>query len=356
MPAKDRHAFLLGWPNIPKKLMQSGRNPASVSTAARILTRKTPGHSAAAEPRYLMCPPRYFSVTYSINPWMNPQQWANDGTSLHKSAQEQWAGLCEALMAAGATIEILPPVPGLPDLVFTANAAVVLNGKAVLARFKHGEREGEEPVFAAEFEALRARGALARVTALPQGIRLEGAGDCIWDMKRQVFWMGSGFRSDAAAATSLSDALGAPCLVLALADPRFYHLDTAFCPLPCGSVIYYPEAFTAVSREVIHVRVAPEQRIALDLTDATHFAANAVCVGRSIVLSRASTGLRHSFQERGYAVVETPLDVFQRAGGSACCLTLRLDYRSAAVSERAGGRLPGAGTPELSASVTSSSR
>jgi N-dimethylarginine dimethylaminohydrolase len=222
----------------------------------------------------------------------------------------------------------------LPDLVFTANAAVVLDRKVVLTRFHHGERQGEEPVFAASFRALQARGLVDEILQLPAGITLEGAGDCIWDPQRGLFWMGSGFRTAAAAGPVLGEYLNVQCLTLALADPSFYHLDTAFCALPCGSVVYYPAAFTPAALATIHEHVAPDDRIALDHADATRFVANAVCLSRSLVLSSCSETLRSDLEERGYAVVERPLHAFLRSGGSACCLTLRLDHRSSMVGMR----------------------
>jgi len=280
-----------------------------------------------SQPRYLICPPRYFAVTYSINPWMDPKAWADGGAALSEKAKVQWLGLRRVLAAAGAAIEELEPAPGLPDLVFTANGAVVLDRKAVLARFRHGERRGEEPLFAAAFAALQARGLLDSIATLPDGVTLEGAGDCIFDPRRRLFWMGCGFRSDAAAAPFIERYFGVPCVTLPLADPNFYHLDTAFCALPCGSVIYYPPAFTPPALAEIEARIAPKQRIALDRDDARHFAANAVCVDRTVVVSSAGAGLRRELEARGYAVAETPLDAFQKSGGSACCLTLRLDHQ-----------------------------
>ncbi len=280
------------------------------------------------QPRYLMCQPRHFAVTYSINPWMDPKAWADGGQALSETAQAQWAGLHRALAAAGAAIEPLEPAPGLPDLVFTANGAVVLDGKAVLARLRYGERQNEEPLFAAAFTALKACGLIDSILTLPEGVTLEGAGDCIFNSPRGLFWMGCGFRSDAEAARVIERYFGLPCVSLPLADPNFYHLDTAFCVLPCGSVIYYPAAFTPGALAEIEARVAPEQRIVLSRADATRFAANAVCVGRTVVLSSASAALRRALEQRGYSVVETPLDAFQKSGGSACCLTLRLDHRS----------------------------
>jgi len=204
----------------------------------------------------------------------------------------------------------------------------------VLSRFRHPQRRDEEPIFAAAFAALAERAVLDDVSRLPDGIILEGAGDCIWDAKRRLFWLGCGFRSDARAASVLNRQFGRPCLPLPLADACFYHLDTALCALPCGGIIYYPGAFTPAARATIEAHVRPEHRIALDRADAERFAANAVCIGNTIVLSSCGSSLRTILNERGYAVVETPLHAFLRSGGSACCLTLRLDYRS----DLTGGR------------------
>jgi N-dimethylarginine dimethylaminohydrolase len=278
------------------------------------------------QPRYLMCPPRHFAVTYSINPWMNPAAWAGGGDALHATASRQWAALHRALLQAGAAIETLEPEPGLPDLVFTANAAVVLDGKALVARFRHAERQAEQPVFARAFRALAARGVIGEVAEMPEGVILEGAGDCLWDRHRGLFWMGCGFRSDPAAAAVVERTFGVGCVALPLADPSFYHLDTAFCALPCGSVIYHPGAFTPAAREIIEWLVAPSQRIALDPADAARFAANAVSFGNVVIMSHASERLARALAERGYVLVTTPLDAFQKSGGSACCLTLRLDH------------------------------
>ena len=282
-----------------------------------------------------MCRPQYFAVTYSINPWMDPAAWSQSGDALHGEALRQWEGLLHAVRRSGATVELVEPENGLPDLVFTANSAVVLDGKALLARFRHPQRQGEEPVYAAAFNALRSRGLIDEVVTLPPGVTLEGAGDCLWDAHRQLFWMGCGFRSGVEAREVVAEQFGVPCVALALADPAFYHLDTCFSPLPCGAVMYYPAAFTTEGLAQIHARVAPTQRIAIAAEDAAHFAANAVNFGRTIILSSCSETLRGQLKKRGYTVVEAPLTVFQRSGGSACCLTLRLDHQSADVARDA---------------------
>src|SRR5499433_3240179 len=141
--------------------------------------------------RFLMCRPEHFAVSYTINPWMNPKRWARDAGA-HAAAEREWAALHRKLVELGAAVELVPPAPGLPDLVFTANAAVVLDRQALLARFRHPERQREEGHFEAAFRSLQARGLIDGVRKLPAGLVLEGAGDCVWDERRNLFWMGYG--------------------------------------------------------------------------------------------------------------------------------------------------------------------
>jgi N-dimethylarginine dimethylaminohydrolase len=286
--------------------------------------------SQPGSPCYLMCPPNYFAVTYNINPWMDPGHWARNASGLHGIALRQWRDLVSTMLSAGARVHEMEPHPSLPDLVFTANAAVVLDRKALLARFRHVERRCEEPLDAALFQQMYASGLLDDLCLLPHDVILEGAGDCIWDPSRRLFWMGYGFRSDIRAAAAIQQTFGYSCLSLELTNPRFYHLDTAFCALPCGSVLYYPGAFSPLALEIIHSEIQYQHRIDLDDADAASFAANAVTLGNTIVLSGCSATLYSKLKERGYTVLETPLHAFLRSGGSACCLTLRLDHVSSA--------------------------
>ena len=298
-----------------------------------------PTRRAEAKACILMGHPRHFAVTYSINPWMDPANWARDERALAAAAADEWEELRAKLEVLGARIEVVPPASGLPDLVFTANSAVVLDRTALLARFRHPERQAEEPHFAAAFHRLKARGLIDGVRTLPDGVVLEGAGDCVWDATRAQFWMGFGQRSDAAARHAVADTFGVDVAALELADPRFYHLDTALCPLPGGEVVYLPQAFTREGRAVIHDCVAPDQRIEISEADASLLAANAVAVGDAIVMAHdASDALRATLHERGYRVLGTRLGSFRRSGGAAFCLTLRLDWRS----EVQAGRMPAA--------------
>jgi N-dimethylarginine dimethylaminohydrolase len=277
---------------------------------------------------FLMCRPDHFAVDYAINPWMNPKSWAQESKILVDASHREWTALHRALAGLGAAIELVPPAPGLPDLVFTANAAVVLDRKAVVARFRHPERRGEEEPYERSFRALQTRGVIDSVMKLPSDVILEGAGDCVWDRTRNMYWMGYGPRSDREAAAVVEEMLGADTVPLELVDPRFYHLDTALCPLTRSEVMFVPEAFAPQGLARIHARVAPALRIEVPMEDACHLAANAVCVGDTIVMSHCGDRLHRRLSERGYHVITTPLPSFLRSGGSAFCLTLRLDLRS----------------------------
>jgi N-dimethylarginine dimethylaminohydrolase len=265
--------------------------------------------------RILMCAPTHFEVSYVINPWMDGNQHAIQPAR----ALAQWNALREVL-GRHATIEAIAPAAGLPDMPFTANAGLVRGGLYVPSRFRHAERRGEETHFTRWF---RERG--FEVRALSENLAFEGAGDALFDRGAQYLWMGHGHRTDLAAAAELAGIFDLEVIPLRLADARFYHLDTCFCPLPRGILLWYPQAFDADSRAVIESRIAPSRRIAVEEKDALAFACNAVSIGSAVVLNRASGKLKQSLDDAGFTVIETALDEFLKAGGSAKCLTLRLD-------------------------------
>src|SRR5690606_24125496 len=108
-------------------------------------------------------------------------------------------------------------------------------------------------------------------------------------------------------------------------DPRFYHLDTCFCPLAGGHLMYYPAAFDAVSQAAIAARVPPSLRIAVSADDALAFACNAVNSGERVLMNHASEQLQERLRQCGFVPQCLPLSQFIKAGGAAKCLTLRLD-------------------------------
>ncbi|TWB35815.1 dimethylarginine dimethylaminohydrolase family protein [Nitrospirillum pindoramense] len=275
--------------------------------------------------RILMCAPEHFEVSYAINPWMRPDRWQEEGALLGARSSSGWERLVDTLRGLGVELEFAAPQPGLPDMVFTANAAVVLDGKALVATFRHPQRQGETPVFRRTFDALKDRGLLTEVHDMPAGVVLEGAGDCVWDPVRRTFWLGYGQRSDKAAAPVVRDLFGVEVEALELVDPRFYHMDTCLCPLTGGEVLYFPGAFSAEGNARILERFGAENLIVAPEPDACTLAVNAVNLGRDIVLATASPALRGMLTERGYRVHETPVSDFGLSGGSAFCLILKLD-------------------------------
>jgi N-dimethylarginine dimethylaminohydrolase len=220
---------------------------------------------------------------------------------------------------------VKPPVPGCPDLVFTANCAVVLDGKAVLARYLKSERSGEEEHGQRMFEQLQARGVVDAVCRTPAGVYFEGAGDAIFDAGRRIMWMGYGQRSCRLAHHTIEQVFGIPTVSLELVDPRFYHLDTAFCLLSGGEVVYHPGAFTGEGRAEIRAIVGADRLIEAPEEDANSLAVNGVCIGRVVVMCHCSDALRAGLQARGYHVHVVPLGSFNRSGGAAYCLTLALN-------------------------------
>jgi N-dimethylarginine dimethylaminohydrolase len=280
-------------------------------------------------PLFLMTEPSGFEVCYQINPWMQPAAWRADPAACRARARDGFAALKRALETAGAKVETVQGVRGLPDLVFPANAAVVLDGRVLLARFRCPERQGEEPVFRSAFMRLQRRGLVDEVCELPDHLFHEGAGDAIWDATRGHFWGGFGQRSGHGALGVIRRVFGQEVVPLELATPRFYHLDTCFCPLSGGEVLYHPAAFTEAALETIRARVPAELRIEANSAEAAAFCVNAVNLGRTVIMARAPASLRATLTERGYQLVEVDLDPFILSGGAAYCMTLRLDRTSA---------------------------
>src|SRR3989304_3723902 len=123
-----------------------------------------------ASPHILMCPPTFYGIHYEINPWMNTA-----GQAKHAVAGDQWNALHQLIRDAGARVSWLDPVDGLPDLVFTANAAMILGRQAILSRFRHAQRQGEEQH---DRRWLAEHG--FEIIEPPANFNFEGAGDALF--------------------------------------------------------------------------------------------------------------------------------------------------------------------------------
>jgi N-dimethylarginine dimethylaminohydrolase len=215
----------------------------------------------------------------------------------------------------------MPPVAGLPDLVFTANAALIYRDVAVLARFRHAQRGGEE-----SHDEAWLKSAGFDVRRLEQGVYFEGAGDALFC--GDTLFAGYRIRSDVRGHQQIAAMFDCRVIPLELVDAYYYHLDTCFCPLAPGQAIYYPGAFDEYGRRALAESV--RELIEVSETEARRFACNAVVVGRTVVTNTGCPRLHATLGERGFELREAPLDEFVKAGGSAKCLTLRLDGEEAA--------------------------
>jgi N-dimethylarginine dimethylaminohydrolase len=269
------------------------------------------------QPRILMCPPDFYGIEYEINPWMSRSRG-----STRERAHQQWRTLHDALVGLGVQVELLTPQQGLPDLVFTANAGLIFQSRFFSSRFRHEVRARETPNFDAWFG-----GHAFQVEHLPPGTNFEGAGDALFC--GPTLFAGYRIRSDVNGHQWLGKVLGRQVLPLELVNPRFYHLDTCFCPLAPGVAIYHPEAFDGYGRRVLEMNIP--QLLPVGTTEAARFGCNAVVVGKTVVHNTGCDRLAADLRSWGYEPLGLELDEFLKAGGSAKCLTLRLDGEDAAV-------------------------
>ncbi len=270
-----------------------------------------------------MCPPDYFGIEYEINPWMNVQQ-GSDAVR----AREQWDALYRNLIDLDVAVELIEPVPGLPDLVFTANCGLVYENFFISSRFRYGVRQGEAPIFE---RWARDRG--FDVVVMPESYHFEGAGDALFCGETLI--AGYRFRSDVRSHQWIGERISREVLPLELVDPRFYHLDTCFCPLEEDLALFYPGAFDEYGISVLRdrikrlIEVAPEEAIS--------FSCNAVVVGRTVFLNEGAPKLAGLLREVGYQVRPLCFSEFIKSGGSAKCLTFRIDGEEAASWKCSGG-------------------
>jgi N-dimethylarginine dimethylaminohydrolase len=259
--------------------------------------------------RYLMCRPTHFAVDYAINPWMDPTTPVDV-----RRAIQQWTGLADTYRRLGHTVELIDPLPGLPDMVFAANGATVIDGIVLGAQFRYPERAAEGPAYLEWF----ARGGFETHEAKFVN---EGEGDLL--LTERYLLAGTGFRTEPGAHGQAQELFGRPVISLHLVDPRFYHLDTALCVLggPAG-VAYLPEAFSPGTREVLR-RLFPDA-IRAGEADAEVLGLNAVSDGERVVLPVQAVGLIDELERRGYQPIGVDMSELRKAGGGPKCCTLEV--------------------------------
>lgn len=259
-----------------------------------------------------MCRPEHFTVAYRINPWMHPEDPTDTSVALR-----QWQSLHDTYIGLGHDVDLIDPVPGLPDMVYSANGGFTLDGVAYTARFTHPQRQPEGPAYAEWFRAHGYRVHEAREVN-------EGEGDFL--LVGDAILAGTGFRTSEASHAELARVTGREVVTLRLVDPRFYHLDTALAVLdptgPAANIAYLPSAFDEPSRAIL-ARRYPDA-IEVGARDATWLGLNSISAGRTVVIAERAVGFAASLRARGYVPVGLDLAELLLGGGGVKCCTLEL--------------------------------
>ena len=261
--------------------------------------------------KLLMCQPEYFDVVYEINAWMD----ASDEVD-RQLANEQWQNLYQTYLELGHQVELIQPGTDLPDMVFTANGGLVHGDKAVLANFKHPERQPETALFKQWFE----QNLPNHEILMPNGL-FEGEGDALF-VGEKLFG-GYGFRSSKDEYQQIADFLDVEVIPLELVDPRFYHFDTCFSVLDSQTIAYFPGAFSPKAQELIEKHIP--NVIKVEEQDAEVFGLNMFSDGINAVVAKQANNFRNELEERGYNVVPVDVSEFQKSGGGIKCMTLLLE-------------------------------
>ena len=257
---------------------------------------------------YAMTPPTFFAVEYAINPWMDTSTTVDTHVAMN-----QWETLRQTYKELGHTVELVEPVAGLPDMVYAANGGLLVNGKAVVARFAYPQRAGESEAYA---EWMSRHGYHPTETRYVN----EGQGDLL--VVGSILLAGYGFRTDRRAHDEIAAAVGMPVVSLELVDPRFYHLDTALAVLDDTTVAYYPPAFSDESRTRL-LEFFPDA-IEVATPDAYVLGLNAVSDGLHVVHPAAATGFAEQLWNAGFVPIGVDLSELLKGGGSVKCCTLEV--------------------------------
>jgi N-dimethylarginine dimethylaminohydrolase len=271
-------------------------------------TRRGAAERQATVRHYVMTPPQFFAVDYAINPWMDTSNPVDTA-----AAQSQWQRLHDMYLQLGHSVDLVDPVPGLPDMVYAANGGLIIDGTAVVARFKYPQRQQESAAYGAWLQSQGFNSVYAQHVN-------EGQGDLL--PVGDIILAGYGFRTSLRAHGEIAGIFNRRVISLELVDPRFYHLDTALTVLDDSTIAYYPPAFTDVSRE--HLETLFPDAILVDSADAYAFGLNAVSDGRNVVLPAPAVGFAEQLSDAGFEPIGVEMPELLKGGGSVKCCTLEV--------------------------------
>ena len=261
-----------------------------------------------------MCPPSEFAVPWQINPWMNLENQPNKET-----AWRQWHKIFEIYQRLRLRVLLIQPIKGLPDMIFTANAAWGRKGNFVISSFRHPERRPEQDYYKTWLES---RG--FKTTEPPSGINFEGQGDFI--TTKEAYLFGHGIRSSIEAMDFIKKNMNLikEIIPLKLVNQKFYHLDTCMMYIyPINAIMYFPEAFD--EEGLSRIKNLEANKIEVTQEEAESFICNGIYFEDTIVLGGRTERIAPMLQEKGLEVIITDVSEFKKSGAGIRCLTLFLD-------------------------------
>ncbi|MBX3005720.1 MAG: hypothetical protein KF821_07845 [Anaerolineales bacterium] len=258
--------------------------------------------------RFYLTRPSQFEITYSINHWMDPSNAVD-----RPLAQQQWDALYQLYQAQGVAVEVLDPMPGWPDSVFTGDSIFLYGTQAIASRFRHAERAGEVEPQVARFAE---RG--YTIHRLPEDVLFEGNGDAVYWNGR--IFAGYGVRSDKQAHAHLERILNVEVLPIEVLAPHF-HVDTVLCPLNATTLAYAPAAIGAASLE--RLRSLGVTLIEVAAEEAELLACNSIVLGDQVIMSTPhAPRLQAALHAAGFQTHALEMSEFTKSGGGVKCLTL----------------------------------
>ena len=193
--------------------------------------------------------------------------------------------------ASASSVELMTPQPGLPDLVFTANAGLVFNERFFSSQFP-ARGPGSR---GAAFRCLVCRPTASKWNTCPKACSSRGPAMPSSAARRCLPAIASA--ATCAAISTSATLLHARCCPLELVNPLFYHLDTCFCPLAPGRPSTIPERSTVMASRCWKRtsrscwRSTSRKR--------TRFGCNAVVVGKTVITTAGCERLAADLQSLG---------------------------------------------------------
>jgi len=223
----------------------------------------------------------------------------------------QHRGVARALARLGDDVHWLASPDDQPDAVFVEDTAVVVGGRALVARSAHPGRRGEAVAVAARLAALG-----LDVVSMDDGT-LDG-GDVL-RVGTQLF-VGRSTRTDATGVAWLARTF--PALEVVPVE-----LPAGVLHLKCVASTPGDEATVVLAEGTVPVDVFAGLRC-IEVPADEAYAANLVGNGRRVVVAAGHPRTADLLDAAGFEVDPVPVDELRKGDGSLTCLSLRFEAAS----------------------------